>query len=152
MFLQVSVCPWGGIGLISSWGGAWADTHPPSPWDQTHLPGTRPPLSPWDQTHPPPGLDPPWADTPLPLGPDPPWADTPLSPWDQTPPGRPPPASLWDQTPPDTVYVRAVRILLECNLVTLSSDKGKKKIAFAKYKITLQRQVCLKPRIATLLS
>ena len=69
----------------------------PTPWEQTPPTGTRP--SPWDQT--PPGADTPWDHNP---------------PHDQTPTPR-------DQTPPgqcmlgDTGNKRAVRILLECNLV-----------------------------------
>ena len=105
MFSQVSVILLtGGVCLSACW-----DTHPP------------------EQT--PPGADKPRTDTP-------PRADTPL---EQTPPeSRHSPKQTplgadtpWEQTPPgqtdrhthpqsmlgDTVNVRAVRILLECNLV-----------------------------------
>ena len=84
--------------------------HPPGPgtppWDQVHPPGTR--YTPWDQVHPP---------------------ATRYTPWDQVhPPGTryTPPDQVHppDHVPPpvqsmlgDTVNTRAVRILLECNLV-----------------------------------
>ena len=88
----------------------WDTTPPPPPQDEAH---------PQDQAQP--------TGTRHPLGPDthPQGQDThppPPSPWDQTPPpgpGTPPPGP---GTPPprdqaDTVNARAVRILLECNLV-----------------------------------
>ena len=122
MFLQVSVILFTG-GLSAS---VHAGIHPP--------PEQTPPRAdtPLEQTPPeqtsPPGADiPPWSRHPreqtpqeqTPLGTDTPWEQTP--PQEQTtPPGADTPR---EQTPPqqsmlgDTVNARAVRILLECNLV-----------------------------------
>ena len=81
------------------------------PWDQVHPP-TRAD-TPWDQVHPPEQTPPPGPGTP-------PGADTPHLGADTPPRSRHPPGA----DPPlakcmlgDTVNARAVRILLECNLV-----------------------------------
>ena len=138
--LQVCVCPWGGYltrYLPPEQTPPEADTplgpgapsrsrHPPrtrctpqtryTPWDQVHPPGIHPPgtgtpqtmYTPREQTPPPPGADTPSPGSRHPLGPG-------------TPPSRHTPR---DQVHPlaqsmlgDTVNARAVRILLECNLV-----------------------------------
>ena len=101
IFLQASVCPRGGGVSASVHTGIptrpGADTTPPDPTppDQTPTrhppgPGTPPPCPPPDQTR-----------HTIPPGPDPPQEQT-------------PPASRLRHT----VYERAVRILLECILVT----------------------------------
>ena len=115
MFLQASVILLTGGEYLTPPPPDLEQTHhpPPHPPDQVHPPGTRytppgpgTPPPPWDQVHPP--------------GPG-----TPPSPGDQVHPpgpGTPPPRTRY--TPPptqsmlgDTVNERAVRILLECNLV-----------------------------------
>ena len=88
--------------------------HPP--WEQTPQEYTHP------QTRHPPGADPPsWH----PLGADSPGEQTP--PRADTPPGSSPPPPLSRHPLPsmlwDTVNARAVRILLECNLVTVMTIK-----------------------------
>ena len=124
--------------ILFTGGGTWPGTPPKTrytPPDQVHPPGTRYPpdqvhppgtryTSPRDQVHPPGPGTPPW-DQVHPLGPDtPPGPGTPPPAGTRyTPPlgpGTPPPH--WDQVHPwdqgDTVYARAVRILLECILVS----------------------------------
>ena len=87
-----------------------------TPWTR-YTPGTRytplgpgppGPVTPQDQVHPlEPGTPPGTRYTPLGLG---------TPPWDQVhPPG--PGTPPWHSMLGDTVYARAVRILLECNLV-----------------------------------
>ena len=100
MFLQASV-------ILLTRGGGSASVHagiPQPPWSR-HPPGADPPehTPSWEQT--PPEQTPPWEHT----APHPP---------EQTPPKQtPPPPTPVQSMLGDTVNVRAVRILLECNLV-----------------------------------
>ena len=116
--------------LSTGGGGVPDQVHPPE--EQTPPPGAD---TPWEQTppqhrHPPGPGTPPRADTPNQVHPPPPGADTPPGPGTPPPPGadtHPPPRADTHtpqaDTPPlqsmlgDTVNARAVRILLECNLV-----------------------------------
>ena len=106
MFLQASVI------LLTGEGSASVHAGIPPPLGADTPPASRSRHLPWEQT-PPPGSRHPQEQT-LPE------ADTPPCPPEQTPPGadtpgsrHPPPQSMLG----DTVNARAVRILLECNLV-----------------------------------
>ena len=127
MFLQASVI------LFTGGGSTWhppeqTHTHPlgaDTPPDQVHPLSRHPPGSrhtlmqeqtpPWEQTHTPPSRHPP-KQTHTPRDQVHPPEQTP--PQEQTPPraDTPPVQSMLG----DTVNMRAVRILLECNLVTIS--------------------------------
>ena len=108
MFLQVSVCPRGGVGIPG------CIENPRPEWRTPPLDGDPPDGDPPDGD--PPGMEsPPWMENP-------PWMETPPGwrpPRWRTPPGwRPPDGDPPDgEPPPPTVNVRAVRILLECILV-----------------------------------
>ena len=126
MFLQVSVCPQGGVCLSACW-----DTRPPrtrqttNPPDQADPPGPCRHPPPWTrQTSPGPGRQPlDHAHTPRTSRqtPQPGRAPRPGRPprTRQTPPLGPAGRPLLGSRVQHTVYERPVRILLECILVTI---------------------------------